>query len=172
MIVVLLLISLNCFAGTAFLHQPVDYSKQENYSIVIGKRLKLLGVKFQELGELTTALEYCHINTNLLMSIIMVESSFRTDAHNELSSDFGLMQINKFHVRKLKLDKELLRSSVSYNIGVGCNVLGWFLERYSKHEAIMRYNVGTAKNAIKSDTAKNYLARVLKYKNILDGGVK
>lgn len=122
------------------------------------------------LGKLGAGMKYCKAPADITLAIIMTESSFKTNAYNKHTKDYGLMQINAFHVRKRKLSRERLLRDVTYNVMHGCQIFNWFYKTYPLNEAIMRYNVGTRKNAIKSKAAKRYLRNIYKYLNIIKGG--
>ncbi len=135
-------------------------------------KLKMLTVNIDYVEDLNTALNYCSVDTDLVLSIIMTESSFKVNAYNANSGDYGLMQVNEWHVKRLKLDKVALLTNVIYSVDVGCNILGWFTKTYKLDEAVMRFNVGTRKSAVQSDAAKKYLSSVMKYYNRLKGDMK
>lgn len=146
--ILLLLLPLNSTAK----YMPIF----EDEIITLDKKLELLKVEVYYKKDLEIALNYCHIDNNLILAFIMVESSFKINSYNKKTKDFGLMQINHYHVKKLKLDKNLLLSNAIYNIEIGCNILGWFLKTYEFDDAIKRYNVGTRRNAVNTKQAIKY----------------
>ena len=109
------------------------------------------------------------ISTNLVLSIIKVESDFKVNAYNKRSRDFGLMQINQWHVKKQKLSIYRLITDVDYNIKYGCEILGWFVDKYSYlGEAIGRYNCGVKPSCIQYQMNRRYVRLVLKHFNRLE----
>lgn len=115
-------------------------------------------------------LKFCKgLETNLVLSIIRVESNYKVGAVNSKSSDYGLMQVNNWHVKKKGLSKERLLTDVSYNMQEGCKILSYFVGRYNNiDEAIARYNCGTKASCVDWDGPKDYLKKVLTYKRKLD----
>ena len=115
-------------------------------------------------------LRHCSgLNTNLVLSIIRVESNYRVGATNSRSLDYGLMQVNEWHVKRKSLSKQKLLEDVDYNMQEGCKILRYFTTRYSiTSEAIGRYNCGTKSDCIKWDGVKNYVKKVLTFKSKLD----
>lgn len=112
----------------------------------------------QEIG---TAVRKCGLEENLILAIIKVESDFSNGAFNKKSNDYGLMQVNEYHVLNSRLDRNRLLWDISYNVAQGCKVLSYFLTRYKvKREAIARYNCGTRKKCIKLRSVKRYVKKV------------
>lgn len=100
------------------------------------------------------------VPSNVIAAIMFVESSYDQYAYNTKTKDFGLMQVSMFHVRKKKLNKRRLLIDIEYNVHHGVKIFSWFYRRYKLDHAIMRYNQGTRKNAIKSKNSKKYLRLV------------
>jgi hypothetical protein len=138
--------------------------------IPINYKLFALNVKMTkvQVDQLKEGLKTCKTSDNVALAIIMVESSFTVDAYNKNSKDYGLMQINEWHVKRLYLNKDRLLSDIKYNVTIGCDILNWFTSTYSLGEAISRYNCGTKKSCIKYRSTKRYLERVLYFKLFLD----
>lgn len=139
-------------------------------ALTLERKIKMLGVKRKlfYILELDKALHSCPVDSNLVLSIIRVESSFVVDAHNPKSNDYGLMQINEWHVKIKKLNRVRLLRDVQYNIKVGCKILKWFTDNYKLLEAVGRYNAGTARNATRSRAVRRYVRLVMEYKRLLD----
>lgn len=109
------------------------------------------------------------LNENLVLAIIRVESNFKIGAVNRHSSDYGLMQVNDWHVRKKSLSTQKLLADASYNMKHGCDILRYFTTRYNNmDEAIKRYNCGTKASCVQWDGPKKYLKKVLTFKKKLD----
>lgn len=120
--------------------------------------------------KVTQGLQGCKgLNTNLVLSIIRVESNYKVGAVNKASSDYGLMQVNEWHVKRKKLDKSKLLTDVSYNMQEGCKILRYFRNRYPNiAESVARYNCGTKLSCVKWDGVMNYVEKVLTFKHKLD----
>ncbi len=84
------------------------------------------------------------INPSLLKSIAQIESSLNPKAMNKNqngSIDIGLMQINSFWLKPLKLDAEKLISNPCYNTMIGAKILKQCIDRYGyTWEAVGCYN--------------------------------
>ena len=138
--------------------------------VTLKSKLAALDVKVSSktLESIEIGLNKCSIESNLILAIIMQESTFKVGAYNKRSKDYGLMQINEWHIERSKLDKDRLLSDVTYNIEIGCNIYKWFYKTYPLNESIGRYNAGTCKNCIKYKSVRRYILNVLKYKHKLD----
>lgn len=104
-----------------------------------------------------------NIDCKAFIAIMMAESSYRLDAYNTLSKDYGICQVNKFNIKAYGFSKHRLMTDLKYSIEAGAKVFAWFSSRYERDEAIMRYNVGTRPSAIKRSKAKQYLEKVNKF---------
>lgn len=100
------------------------------------------------------------VPVNLILAIMNVESSYKLNAVNAASDDYGIMQVNEYHVRKSKLNKQRLLTDLDYSVKHGVRVLQWFYQTYPLDEAIMRYNCGTRKQCTKWFWVKRYLKKV------------
>jgi soluble lytic murein transglycosylase-like protein len=100
---------------------------------------------------------------NVIASIAFVESSYKLNAVNKASNDYGIMQVNAWNVRVLKLNKARLLSDLEYSLDSGVQILAWFVKRYPLREAIMRYNCGTRPSCIRLSSVKKYLNKVVRY---------
>jgi soluble lytic murein transglycosylase-like protein len=85
-----------------------------------------------------------NLNPFELISVMKLESGFDIKAHNSKSKDYGLMQINAYHVRVSKLSKSRLLSDIDYNVKIGSQILAQFKHRYPS-DYVCRYNIGTTK---------------------------
>lgn len=85
------------------------------------------------------------LDPHLLVAIGFVESRFFVGAINKKSNDFGLMQVNAYNIKAMKLDKQRLLSDIDYSINAGAAILSYFKRRYAKGQPktwYCRYNVG------------------------------
>ncbi|BCB97116.1 hypothetical protein JZK55_20380 [Dissulfurispira thermophila] len=102
---------------------------------------------FEEVGK-----EY-GINPVLLKSIAQIESNLNPEAINKNqngSIDIGLMQINSFWVKTLRLDPSKLISDPCYNTTIGAKVLKQCIDRYGyTWEAVGCYNATSTAKKIK-----------------------
>ena len=103
-----------------------------------------------------------NLDANLVLSVIKVESDFRIDAYNKSSMDYGLMQVNHWHVSNRRLSVKKLLRSPRYNLRNGCLILHYFVTRYSFGDAISRYNCGTGKGCVNWKAVKRYRRMVLR----------
>jgi len=100
------------------------------------------------------------IPVNIIIAIAMVESSYVLRAVNLKSRDYGIMQINEYHVKHSKLNRDKLLSDLDYSFYHGVRVFSWFYRKYPLDEAIMRYNCGTSKGCTELKSVRNYLTKV------------
>ena len=70
------------------------------------------------------------VDPRLIAAILMQESNYKLDAVNKYSADYGIAQINKQTMRKLKLNKKRLLSDLDYSVSAGVQVLASF-KKYS-----------------------------------------
>lgn len=104
------------------------------------------------------------VPANVIAAIAMVESSYRLNAVNKRSKDFGIMQVNLYNIKAYNFDKQRLLNDVRYSIEAGVIVFQWFYKIYNTaEEAVKRYNAGTAKGATKWKGPINYWKKVQKY---------
>ena len=103
------------------------------------------------------------IPARIMLGIWMVESSYKVDAVNHKSKDYGIGQINEKTIKAYKIDKDRLLKDLDYSIYKSVKVFSWFYKRYPAKEAIKRYNVGTRTTAIQREEAKKYYKKVEKY---------
>ena len=111
--------------------------------------------------QIARSVRKCGLDENLVLAIIKTESDFVNGAVNRRSKDFGLMQVNEYHIKISRLDRVRLTWDVDYNVMHGCRILGWFLSTYPKRsEAIGRYNCGTRVQCVRLRQVKRYVRRV------------
>lgn len=103
------------------------------------------------------------VSTEAFIAIMMVESTYKLDAFNKSTQDYGIAQISKRNVEELKLSKKKLMSDLDYSIKWGMHVYTWFYIRYPLNQAIRRYNCGTRPKCIYTKKSRKYLKLVLKY---------
>ena len=118
------------------------------------------GLSNQLVNKIAAGLKNCTANENLVLSIIKIESDFVVHAKNRRSNDYGLMQVNGYHIKRLGLDAERLLRDVDYNMQQGCLILDWFLLKYPLTEAIGRYNCGTRVGCHKWKHVRRYTEKV------------
>ena len=111
------------------------------------------------------------VGINTILGLIYTESSFKINAYNEYSNDYGLTQVNHWHVRRSGLDKERLLRDVDYNVKHGCGILTYFKNRYgqseNKNEFLARFNCGTRKGCYKWKPVKRYVAKIRRTEKII-----
>ncbi len=98
-----------------------------------------------------------NVPERLILAIAFVESSYRLNAVNRGSNDYGIMQVNIWHVKRSKLSIKRLTTDIDYSFDKGVEILKWFYDTYPLDEAIMRYNCGTRPSCIKWKRVKKYL---------------
>jgi hypothetical protein len=108
------------------------------------------------------------LDENLVLAVIRVESNFKINAVNKRSNDFGLMQVNNWHVKRFKYDKLKLLTNASYNMKIGCSILSEFVGKDKSSNSIGRYNCGYQKNCLNWKPVKKYIKKVLTFKKKLD----
>lgn len=100
------------------------------------------------------------IPVNVVIAIAMVESSYVLRAVNLKTRDYGIMQINEYHVKHDNLNRDKLLGDLDYSFYHGVRVFSWFYKTYPLNEAIMRYNCGTRKGCTELESVKDYLSKV------------
>lgn len=100
------------------------------------------------------------VPANIVLAIAFVESSYRLNAVNKHSEDYGIMQVNKWHVTKSKLNVNRLLTDLDYSFHHGVRIFSWFYKNYPLDEAIKRYNCGTSVKCVKYKKVKKYLDKV------------
>ena len=104
------------------------------------------------------------IPANAIASIAMVESSYKLNAINRHSNDFGIMQINSYNIKAYKLDRDRLLTDLNYSVESGAKIFKWFYKTYGTlEEATKRYNCGTKKSCTTWKGPIKYWSRVVKY---------
>lgn len=90
------------------------------------------------------------IEARLLQAIALTESNMNplaTGKNNNGTKDIGLMQINSFHLPRLKklgIDEQRLYGDSCVSVMVGASVLSDMMKRYGySWEAVGAYNAGT-----------------------------
>jgi soluble lytic murein transglycosylase-like protein len=86
------------------------------------------------------------VDPRLLAAIGFVESRYFVGAVNKRSNDWGLMQVNSYNIKAMKLSKRRLLTDVEYSIDSGARILAYFQKRYKKSEPntwMCRYNIGS-----------------------------
>jgi len=136
-----------------YLVRAIDQIRKNNPNINIKESLELAQVAF----------ELCRkhdVPLNVVLGIAFVESSYRLNAVNKGSNDFGIMQVNDYHVKKSKLDKNRLLTDISYSFEQGILIFKWFYNKYPLEEAIARYNCGTRDRCVHLTSVQRYVRLV------------
>lgn len=102
------------------------------------------------------------IPVNLLLAIASVESNYKLSAVNGATGDFGIMQVNQWHVKNSNLDLDRLLTDYAYSFTQGARVFKWFYDKYPLEEAIARYNCGTKPKCITWSKVRKYVKKVKK----------
>ena len=102
------------------------------------------------------------VPANVVAGIAFVESSYKLNAVNKASNDYGIMQVNGWHVRNSKLSVDKLLTDLEYSVEHGVRIFKWFYNKYPLDEAIARYNCGVRKDCIKWKKVKRYVDLVKK----------
>ena len=103
------------------------------------------------------------VPANVITAIFMVESSYRLNAMNRRSDDFGIGQVNKWHIKHSKLNKSRLLYDLNYSVEQSIVVFRWFYNTYPLDRAIMSYNAGTNPKIVNWVSVKQYLNLVKQY---------
>lgn len=171
MFFVLLLLS-SCMSKTSGLVPVYDplMSIEVPNSMSVAERIMTISpsTSLMDAFIIGSAVNQCRVSTNLVLSIIKVESDFKINAFNPKSNDYGLMQINSVHVKREKMNIKLLLSNPFYNVKRGCKILSWFVKKYGVETGVARYNCGTRLSCVKFKSVKAYKRKVLGYKKRLD----
>lgn len=104
-----------------------------------------------------------NIPPNIVVGMMKAESDYVVGAINKRTKDYGILQVNKLHVRKDDLSIKKLTTDVDYSIYHGMRVFNWFHKRYPLKEAIARYNCGLRKNCPNWSVVKKYVDKVMRY---------
>jgi len=78
------------------------------------------------------------VPVNIVLAIACVESHY----------DYGIMQVNQYHIDHAGVDKQRLLTDMDYSFEQGVKVFKWFYHRYPLDEAFMRYNCGTKPSCV------------------------
>jgi len=119
-----------------------------------------------QLIQLTHKIAVQHnINPKLFEAIIRQESSFRVNAINLRSQDYGLGQINIRNIRSLGLDKHRLTTDPTYNLTHSALILQRIQRLYAHEDQWWcRYNVGYGSLSSKRiKRCMHYAAMVKRY---------
>jgi len=131
-------------------------------SEILEMKIRLIAPHAKNVSEIANAVAECQVKDDLVLAVIKIESDFKIDAVNNRSNDYGLMQVNEYHVKKKKLNRVSLLIDVKYNIKEGCKILNWFVNSYKGDESIARYNCGTGRRCVRILSVKNYVRKVKK----------
>ena len=93
--------------------------------------------------------------------ILSVESGLRINAVNKRSKDYGIGQVNEWHIKRSKLDKQRLLTDLEYSVNQAAKIYVWFEKTYPIKEAIGRYNCGTRKTCVNWKSVLQYTNKVL-----------
>lgn len=95
----------------------------------------------------------------VLQAIARIESSYVLNTVNPKSNDYGIMQVNEYHIGKGKFTKEKLLTDLQYSVNAGAKVFQWFYQTFPLEEAVKRYNCGTKDKCIDYEKVEKYLER-------------
>ncbi len=102
------------------------------------------------------------VPVNIVLAIACVESHYKLNAVNPVSNDYGIMQVNQYHIDHAGVDKQRLLTDMDYSFEQGVKVFEWFYRKYPLDEAFMRYNCGTKPSCVKQERVKKYLKNIRK----------
>ncbi len=165
--IILFILSFTVYSQVVFIDsQDVDYFRSDTDSLSLSltqifsnkPNLGITGLKVAKAALIAS--KKFSIPVNIILGLAYVESSYRLGAVNKSSNDYGIMQVNAYHVRVSKLDKQKLLTDMDYSFYQGTRVFSWFYQKYPLDEAIMRYNCGTRPSCIKLTSVKGYLSKV------------
>lgn len=104
------------------------------------------------------------VPANVIAAIAMVESSYRLNAINKKSSDYGIMQVNQYNIKAYNFNRQLLLTDLAYSIEAGVIVFKWFYKTYhTLEEAVKRYNCGVRASCVHWRGPKKYWKKVTTY---------
>lgn len=95
----------------------------------------------------------CTIPWQLVVSIAFHESSFRVNAVNKKTADYGFMQISKANVTRLGLDKRRLMVGYNYSLRAACKIISYNQSTYS-HKVTYWLGMYRSGNALWKDNIK------------------
>jgi soluble lytic murein transglycosylase-like protein len=143
--------------------------RSDSENALISKMQVRSNNEFISLGQATMIVEAARqasvrykIPVNILLAIAFVESSYKINAINFGSNDYGIMQVNQWHIDRSGWSKQKLLTDVFYAFDKGAKVFEWFYNKYPLDEAIARYNCGTRVNCPSWSKVKKYVAKVKK----------
>lgn len=122
----------------------------EGYAKMVVESVKLHSEKYK-------------VPPNVILGLYKIESDYQLCAVNKTSDDFGIGQVNMWHIKNSNLDKHRLLYDLDYSVDNSVRIFQWFYRNYTLEEAIMRYRCGTAKDCVNWKTSVEYLNKVLKY---------
>ena len=114
-------------------------------------------------GELEKSCRKLGVNPFIMAAIFRVESNYKLNAINHNTKDFGIGQVNAYHIMHSKLDAYKLLYNIEYSTYHSVRIFSWFSKTYSMPEAVMRYNCGTRKACIELPQVKLYLKKVKRF---------
>lgn len=120
----------------------------------------------EEIAEITDRLaDKYKVPANVVTAMMRAESNYILNATNSNSNDFGILQINQYHIENgHKFDRYRLLTDLEYSIEAGFIVFQWFYKTYpTLSEAVRRYNCGTEISCIKWNRVVKYWHKVQKF---------
>jgi len=99
------------------------------------------------------------LDRGLFRAILYHESRLRVNAHNKVTGDHGIGQINIKTAKAYRFDVDRLKRDCAYSVAAAAKVLLWFKRTYP-HEPLWfcRYNIGTQTAPV---TCNSYATLVL-----------
>ena len=164
------IISMNCLAQNVLHNEETveilrtdEIDKSLAVAQIVANHPRL-GIEYagKVVAAASKASEEFNIPLNIVLAIAYVESSYKLNAVNEVSNDYGIMQVNDWHVKKSRLSKIKLMSDLDYSFYHGVRIFSWFYQRYPLDIAIGRYNCGTRHSCVKTSYVKKYIDKVKK----------
>lgn len=110
--------------------------------------LILLSIALADMRQVANVANINNIDPTLFRALVLVESGGRQSAINHKTHDYGIAQINKKTAAAYKLDAELLKTDVTYNLNAAAKILLDFKKQYGAKEPLTwpcRYNIGNQK---------------------------
>lgn len=121
------------------------YAKTSTYEQIIINKPNICKEKAKTIAKtIKKVRKKYEIPKGIIVAILMQESSYRLNAVNKDSSDYGMSQINHRTIAAFGFDKERLMTDLEYSIEAAGIVLADFKKRHAHKDPIWfaRYNHG------------------------------
>jgi hypothetical protein len=160
LVMVILTFGVHCAQAQPKLHLKILSSKiQSKNSGLSSDYVKKLSNTIYRYSE-QYGIPYAYIQ-----SIFFVESSYNLNAVNSKSKDYGIGQVNMWHIKNKKLSKNRLLNDMDYSVHESVKIMHWFYKTYrdkEPNEWLARYNCGTKPSCIHWSSVKRYIKKVHK----------